>query len=178
MISGLPLDAAQVARARGLLLGGWRDIADDVERLRAALDRTPDECRCGHGHAHLAGTCPCCTARERPHRDECDDCMSLLAHVGPKMDLVAADTLRYLPTLLDLPAFTARADLEEVQKIERGIANLVGTFRRLIAAVAEFERGCSAAHLTQVKHAVRELAPLIQDVHRALGLKREAGYRA
>jgi hypothetical protein len=135
-------------QARQVLLGGWEDIADDVRRLVAALDRTPDGCGCGQGEAHLAGTGPCCSAHGNAPNGECTDCVALLQQLRPKVDALTEDTLRCLPALLDLPAFTARTGAEARQVLQARMINLTRSFDRVTVAVAEFERGCSTEHLT------------------------------
>lgn len=172
MTRGASKDLAPGGAVRTLLLGGWEDIADDVRRLAAALARTPDECRCGHGRAHLAGSCPCCMAHDPSRRDACVDCGEVVDRLRPKVDQTTADTLRYLPALIDLPSFKGRTDPMDVDAVRTGLADLSHTFDRLTAAAGEFERGCAAVHLKAVKARAAELSQLVAQVHAALGLKR------
>ena len=55
------------------LLGGWRDVMEDVRHLAAQLRSTPTTCDCGH-MASSDGRCPCC--KDRRSHSECGDCAS------------------------------------------------------------------------------------------------------
>lgn len=150
------------------LLGGWEHVADDAVRLDRRLREVPDGCHCGHGSAHLRGTCQCCRTGERRLDDPCSDCESLLASVGDQIaDLVDA-TLRFLPFI----ELASRAPFEvdlDVSAVRRDVMRVSRTFLELETAAGEFRNGCAASHLSAVKGLARKLA---EDVARVDDLLR------
>lgn len=56
------LDRVEPGETSHRLLGGWRDILDDIQKLDVSLDKLPDHCGCGDGSGHLRVTCACCIA--------------------------------------------------------------------------------------------------------------------
>lgn len=143
---------------RHRLLGGWRDILDDVRTLERGLRHTPDACECGDGPAHLGGTCACCAAAERQSGLECVDCHVLVHTVSWKLDQLSEDTLRYFPAVTSLvqPSLS-RDDAEQLDRVRHEIAVLMATMRRMETASAEFSHGCRTTHLHRLKEVAREL---------------------
>lgn len=137
---------------RRRLLGGWRDILDDMRDLSVSLTALPDECACGDGVAHLKGTCICCRAPHAGRIPICADCATLLAQLRPRMVTLTVDTMRFFPmvrTLLRSPALApARAEGEHV---EHRIAAVMRMFDRLVLEAGEFQDGCRASHLRVLK---------------------------
>jgi hypothetical protein len=76
------------------LLGGWRDVLDDVRRLSRRLLAVPGECRCGDRAGHLRGSCPCCRAAATDLEPSCHDCEELLAQLRSMLDGLTVDTMR------------------------------------------------------------------------------------
>lgn len=122
------------------LLGGGRDILDDIRHLCTSLTALPDGCACGNGRSLLGGSCAWCHAVHRERIPDCADCETALARLRPKFDTLAVDTGR----------FFERARTEGFS-IERHITVVVQTFDRLVVAVNEFQVGCRASHLQVVK---------------------------
>lgn len=151
-------DRPRVASGHRLLLGGWRDILDDVSRLATALQQVPDECGCGHGAAHLGGACPCCQAGEHPL--DCVDCGALVQRLHVRVEAMREDSARFLPVVEQI--VTRNPDETEERRarlriVKTGIAAFVRTFERLEAAADEFRSGCSAVHLRAVKDLAGDL---------------------
>jgi hypothetical protein len=153
----LVLDGLYLTPNQRRLLGGWRDILDDIRRLCTSLKALPDGCACGNGRSHLGGSCACCHAVHCERIPDCADCETVLAQLRPEFDTLAVDTIRFLPVvtmLLDAP------QLEPAQTegpgIERHIAAVVRTFDRLVVAVDEFQIGYRASHLQALKGAATD----------------------
>lgn len=142
----------QCAPDRRRLLGGWRDILEDVRDLCTNLNALPDRCTCADGVSHLNGVCVCCSAPHDGRVPRCADCGDLLAKLRPRIDTLTVDTMRFFPVvriLLQSPALASvRADGEYV---EHHIAAVVRTFDRLVLAAGEFQDGCRASHLRVLK---------------------------
>ena len=142
----------------GRLLGGWRDILDDIRQLCTSLNALPDGCACGNSRSHLSGSCACCKTVQRERIAECADCNTMLVDLREEIDILAVDTLRFFPVvkmLLRAPQREpARADGDA---IEPRIAAVLRTFARLVAAVDEFHIGCRASHLRVIKQATADL---------------------
>ena len=134
------------------LLGGWRDILDDIGHLCTSLNSLPDDCACNNGVAHLSGSCVCCNDPHNNRIPSCDDCGTLLTQLRARVETLTVDTIRFFPVvriLLDRPQFaTMRTDGES---IEHHIAAVTRSFDRLALAAGEFEDGCRASHLRVLK---------------------------
>lgn len=140
------------------LLGGWRDIFDDIQKLHDAVDKLPEHCACGHGGAHLRGTCACCT--EGTAARGCGDCEALLAQIAERIDALRADDLRFSGVLRD---FTVRRpDHEEmrsrIDNVTIRASRLVRIVEGVQVAAADFREGCRTDHLARLKAGVRELS--------------------
>ena len=134
------------------LLGGWRDILDDLRVLCKSLDALPDDCACGDGVSHLNGSCICCNAPHDNRIPICADCSALLGTLRPLIDTLTVDTIRFFPVveiLLGSPELgPVRA---EGQNVEHHIAAVTNMFRRLALEAGEFQDGCRASHLRVLK---------------------------
>lgn len=134
------------------LLGGWRDILEDVRALCTSLNALPDDCACGDGVSHLSGGCACCSAPHAGRIPICADCGALLAQLRPRIVTLTTDTMRFFPVvriLLQSPELApARADGDQ---IEHHIAAVMHTFDRLVLEAGEFQDGCRASHLRVLK---------------------------
>ena len=140
------------------LLGGWRDLLDDINELRNSLNALPDHCTCGDGASHLNGSCVCCSA---PHGDRipiCVDCGALLAKLRPRFVTLTVDTMRFFPVVRILLHTPERAALLAAgEHVEHQIAAVMRTFDRLVVEADEFERGCRASHLRVLKETANAL---------------------
>ena len=147
------------------LLGGWRHVADDVRRLAKGLAALPNACSCGHGSAHLAGTCQCCLDGQRALDNGCTDCEVLLASIRDEMDELVDATLRFLPFV---EASTAAAgDTSEsagVHDLRRQVFAVADVSQRLETAAGEFRTGCSASHVPVLKALASQLATVTEEL--------------
>ena len=167
------------------LLGGWRDILDDIRHLCKSLKAMPDNCTCSDGRSHLAGSCVCCQTEHRDRVPACDDCDSLLAKLRPEMDALTVDTWRFFPTVMDLlkshrqEAGQAAAGAIErhlasvkgqaaADAVEHHIAAVIRTFEHLVVAAEEFRAGCRASHLGTLKTAATDLLTEVERLNRDL----------
>jgi len=134
------------------LLGGWRDILEDIRDLCTSLNALPDHCACGDGVSHLKGSCICCSAPHAGRVPICADCGTLLATLRPRIVTLTVDTMRFFPVvriLLQSPKLApARAEGDQV---EHHIAAVMRTFDRLVLEAGEFQDGCRASHLRVLK---------------------------
>jgi len=133
------------------LLGGWRDVLDDIRTTCRTLAELPDVCRCGHGAAHLQGTCPCCGSTTRERVPACDDCDKQLARLRPAMDVLTVDIFRFFPFVKELLSREDVVASKRVRDIEAHIAALVRTFDQLVVAAGQFRDECRASHLKTLK---------------------------
>ena len=142
----------------GRLLGGWRDMLDDIRQLCTSLDALPDGCACGDGRSHLSGSCPCCSTVQRDRIAECADCHTVLVELRGEIDILTVDTLRFFPVVKMLLRAPQREPARaEGDAIEPRIAAVLRTFDRLVAAVGEFAIGCHTSHLRVIKDTTAEL---------------------
>lgn len=148
------------------LLGGWRDIADDTERLVRGLRALPADCACGDGQAHLRGTCPCCGGGGVP-REPCEDCFRLVRTIGWKLDAVVDDALRYLdPVSEALTRHVGKPAHTEATRLRRELLALVHLFRAVEASAAEFRAGCRSRHLADLKALAEQVDRRVEDIDR------------
>lgn len=140
------------------LLGGWRDIVEDIRDLCTSLNALPDHCACGDGVSHLSGACICCSAPHGGHIPICADCGALLAQLRPRIVTLTTDTMRFFPVvriLLQSPELApARAEGDQV---EHHIVAVMRTFDRLVLEAGEFQDGCRASHLRVLKDTANAL---------------------
>ena len=169
------------------ILNAWRDVLDDIRHLCDSLKALPDNCSCGDGRAHLAGTCACCRReREGKNLPRCENCDSLLATLKPTVNKLTVDTWLFFPSALDFLdlrerqagkgavgsarerhiAAVTRQDAADA--VERRIAAVIGTFERLVAAVDEFRAGCRASHLQALKTVANDLLAEVERLDKAL----------
>ena len=151
------------------LLGGWRDVMDDIKMLCRNLAALPDGCHCGNGEGHLKGTCPCCHTVALERVPSCGDCDAQLAGLRPAIDVLGVDTFRFFPFVKELlerdttPELVARAGV-----VETHIADLIRTFGALVAAAGEFRSDCRASHLTTLKALATSLLGESDALNRAI----------
>lgn len=142
----------------GRLLGGWRDMLDDIRQLCTGLNALPDRCACGDARSHLNGSCHCCNTVQRERIAECADCQTMLVKLRGEIDILAVDTIRFFPIVRMLLSAPQREPARAGgDAIEPRIAAVRGTFDRLVAAVDEFRIGCRASHLQVIKQTTAEL---------------------
>ena len=138
------------------LLGGWRDVAEDVQRLGAALQDIPDGCGCGTGPAHLKGTCSCCQGGNG--REECVDCEVLVHSLAWRVDRLVEDTTRYMPAVRLLLSRVWQADGDAcVHDVRQRIAKVSESMARLESAAHGFAEGCSLDRLQELRSYATEL---------------------
>jgi len=139
------------------LLGGWRDILEDVEKLATAVEKLPEHCACGMGGAHLGGRCACCL--EGTAARGCVDCEALLGQIADRADALRADDLRFTGVLRDFAA--RRPDHEEMRQgiddVTQRASRLVRIVESVQVAAADFRQGCRVDQLADLKERVREL---------------------
>lgn len=151
------------------LLGGWRDILDDIRRLCRSLNTLPDACTCGNGAAHLSGSCPCCDVVHTGHLPACDDCDRLLTQLSPTIDTLIVDTMRFFPVVNSLLQLHTPASGQAVGAVvERQIVAIYRTFAQLIVAADQFRAGCRTSHLKTLKARANELSRKADQLDRTL----------
>ena len=159
------------------LIGGWLDVADDLACLIRMIGAVPDHCTCGHGAAHLSGTCPCCEQGIRRLDVECGNCLALLHGLTERITQLEDDRGRYLPAVTEVFERAGSPELDRDVALTRSrIAALCATFWRFATAAAEFRDGCPAGHVHVVKARSRELGEAVAEVN-ALVLPREEARR-
>lgn len=138
------------------LLGGWRDLLDDLGQLQRRIARVDGRCRCGH----VAGSqpaCPCCAPAARDLATACETCRRELAGAARKVDRIEEDTVRCLPAVLDLFATMPHRYAAAVV-VEHSFIRLLVTFRRLHAVAGEWKGECPTEGLLTVKDRAEEVA--------------------
>ncbi|HLG54303.1 MAG TPA: hypothetical protein VI485_03165 [Vicinamibacterales bacterium] len=169
MASLLTLSAVTFTPPQRRLLGGWRDILDDVRHLSRCLAAMPDECRCGDATAHVGGSCACCQAADRAVTVSCDDCTALLATSGAKVDALVVDTLRFFPAFTHILVGTHPPDVQSAaDEVQHEIGALVRTFQRICVAAEAFSTGCRASHLPILKQGANDLHAHAEHLERLL----------
>lgn len=157
MASPLTLSAVTFTPPQRRLLGGWRDILDDVRQLSRCVATMPEECGCGDATAHLAGSCPCCQA-DVAGTVSCDDCTARLAVTGAHIDALVADTLRFFPAFTHILVGSHPPDVQRAaDEVQHEIGALVRTFERLTVATEAYRTGCRAAHAPMLRLAAHDL---------------------
>lgn len=153
------------------LLGGWRDILDDVRQLARWIEAMPDECRCGDGTAHLRGTCTCCCCQPigAPGTVSCPDRVALLETTATQVDELVADTLRYFPAFSQILADTHPADVHDAaDEVQHAIGALVRSFQCVCVTTEAFRDGCRPSHLPMLKKAAFDLHSFAERLDRLL----------
>ena len=147
------LDIANLTAEQRRLLGGWRDILDDIRHLCRSLKALPDGCACSDGRAHLSGSCVCCQAVHPDRVPACEDCDSLLAKLRPEMDTLTVDTWRFFPAVMDLLKSRQQETRQAAGALERHIASVTrqaaadAVERHIAAVIRTFEHLPSEAGL-------------------------------
>ena len=136
----------------GRLLGGWRDILDDIRQLCTSLNALPDGCACGDIQSHVRGSCACCNTVHHDRIPECTNCQTVLIELRREIDILTVDTIRFFPVVRMLLRAPQREPTRaDGDAIEPRIAAVLRTFDRLVAAVDDFDSGCRASHLGVIK---------------------------
>lgn len=138
------------------LLGGWRDLLDDLGRLQRRIASVDGRCRCGH----VAGSepaCPCCAVAARDLATACETCGREIADVANKVDRIEEATLRFLPAVLDMFATMPHRYAAAVV-VEHSFIRLLATFRRLHSAAGEWKDECLTSRLLTVKDRAEDAA--------------------
>lgn len=167
------------------IFNAWRDLLDDIRHVCESLKALPDNCACGDGRAHLAGSCACCRRAQEGNSPPCEDCDKLFATLTPAVNELTVDTWQFFPSVpefLDLRerqmgkvvgsdrehhiATVARQDA--VGAVEHHIAAVIRMFERLVAAVDEFRIGCRSSHLQILKTVANVLLTEVERLERAL----------
>lgn len=161
---------------RRRLLGGWRDVLDDIRSLCRMMQDLPDVCQCGHGTPHLKGSCPCCGSTVTVRVPSCDDCDAQLAALRPAMDLLTADTFRFFPFVKELLARDEAAAGKQARDIQRQIAMLVQSFGDVVVANGRFRHNCRTHHLRALKEAAAGLRRSAENLNRTVSPQPELSY--
>ena len=184
-MKNLDIDDTFLTTDQRRLLGGWRDILDDIRHLCKSLKGMPDGCTCRDGPSHLGGSCTCCQTAHADRVPACENCDRLLAALRPEMDTLRVDTWRFFPTIMDLLTPRQEGTKQGVTEararhgasvareaaadaIARHIAAVNRTFEDLVAAAEEFRSGCRASHLGILKTAATDLLAEVERLDHAL----------
>ncbi len=135
------------------LLGGWRDVCEDIRVLYRTLADLPEECACGDGAGHLNGTCPCCGSVASYRVPSCGTCDEQLARLRPGLDALGVDISRFFPFVEALLARHDPEAAEGVRTIAAGATALTASFNRLVVAAGEFRSDCRVSHVHALKEA-------------------------
>ena len=139
--------------ARRRLLGGWRDIYEDIRVLHRSLADLPDECACGDGAGHLNGTCQCCGGVARHRVPPCGTCDEQLARLRPAIDALGVDISRFFPFVAAVLARHDREAAERARTIAAAAAALTASFNTLLLAAGKFRMNCRVSHVHALKQA-------------------------
>ena len=146
-----------LARDERRLMGGWRDVVEDVQHFAAALKAIPDGCHCNDGPAHLSATCGCCHTVEG-QRTACIDCAVLLHTASWRLDALIEDSLRYMPAVGDVLAHVWPADGQErVRDVQRRIAKVASAMTAVEGALGTFAGACALDNLATLRAKTAEL---------------------
>ena len=151
------LDDVEPGKTSHRLLGGWRDILEDIQKLDVSVDKLPEHCACGMGGAHLGGRCACCT--DGAAARGCVDCEALLAQIADRIEALRADDLRFMVVLRDFADHRPdHAEMRQhVDDVARRTSRLVRIVESVQVAAADFRQGCRVDQLARLKERVREL---------------------
>ena len=152
------LAALQCEPDQRRLLGGWRDILDDVRDLCQHLNALPDQCTCGDGVSHLSGACVCCRAPHAGRIPVCADCGTMLSKLRPRIVTLTTDTMRFFPMVRVLLESQNLAPVRaEGERVQHDIVAVMRIFDRLVIEAGEFQTGCRASHLRILKDTANAL---------------------
>lgn len=138
------------------LLGGWRDLMEDLLRLQRRIASADGQCRCGHA-AGTNGACPCCERAGRDLASVCDACTREIGAVADRVERIEEDTLRFLPAVFELFARSPERH-EEATAVQNSLTQLLLMFRHLHSATDEWAQGCQTTHLPAVKARAEDVA--------------------
>ena len=158
------------------LLGGWRDVLDDIRSLCRNLEQLPGLCECGHAPAHLQGNCRCCGTTTTVRVPNCEDCEKELASLRPAMDSLAVDTFRVFAIVKEVMSHENAADGQRAGDIERCIAALLRSFEQLVVADGQFRTDCRASHLHTLKDSAAALRRDAEALNRLVSPQSEGSY--
>jgi hypothetical protein len=136
------------------LLGGWRDILDDVGKVEERLRSVDEECQCGHTSA-TAG-CECCSGAAERARVVCPPCERELLEIAERFDTLQVDTGRFLPFVADV-ARRRKTDMTDEKVFLAALGDVLRALRRRLCGL-ESHHGCAATHL----QAIRTLAATVR----------------
>ena len=148
------------------LLGGWRDLMDDLLRLQRRVAAADGHCRCGHA-AGTNAACPCCERAARDLASVCEACSREIAAVAERVERIEEDTLRFLPAVFELFARTPER-YEEAIAVQHSLGRLLLMFRHLRSATDEWAQGCRTTHLPAVKARAEDVASACREFDDAL----------
>ena len=169
MATSMTLSVVSYTPPQRRLLGGWRDVLDDVRQLSRCLAAMPDECRCGDATAHVSGACPCCEAADATGAVSCDDCTARLAVTGAHIDALVADTLRFFPAFTHILVGTHPPDVQSAaDEVQHEIGAMVRTFERLAVTAEAYVTSCRGSHLPTLKLAAQDLHVHAEQLERLL----------
>jgi hypothetical protein len=139
------------------LLGGWRDVYDDIKTLCRTLADVPEGCQCHDASAHLNGRCPCCGTAAVYRVPACGTCDEQLERLRPAIDTLTVDRSRFLPVVREILERRDAKLGDSVKSIDRGAMLLAASFERLLMAVAAFRTDCRLTHVRDLKDAGADL---------------------
>jgi predicted nucleic acid-binding Zn-ribbon protein len=139
------------------LLGGWRDVLDDIRALCRTLEELPGVCMCGHGPAHTATGCPCCGHTASEYVPACAECDEQIARLRPALDEMTVDTFRFFPVVKEVLARHDPEASRRLRAIDTEITALQRSFQQLVFAEGQFRKNCRAEHVAVLKQAADEL---------------------
>lgn len=149
------------------LLGGWRDVLDDIRDLAAHLEAMPDQCRCTSGGSHPDLACECCSGATR--RLPCAECEARIAACTTDVETLMLDTLRFFPAFSHILAVGHPASAHAVAgDVQHEIGALIRTFEQVRIGVEAYSTGCRASHLPTIRFAARELHDRAERLERIL----------
>jgi hypothetical protein len=129
------------------LLGGWRDIVDDIAKVEERLRSVDEECQCGHTSASAG--CECCTGAAERARVVCPPCERELFEIAERFDTLQVDTGRFLPFVAAV-ARRRNADMTDEKVFLAALGDVLRAFRRRLCGL-ESHDGCAAIHLQTIK---------------------------
>lgn len=142
---------------RFLVLGGWRDILQDVARLTAQLEQLPTEgCSCSdHG---TGAPCPCCDSARRTLDRFCGPCENVVRNVDSRLAAVLDDVLRYLPAVVPPGSGVERLPVAaHAAALRAELGGLLGLLGQIRSGTGTFSIGCEGAHIGALRSAGNRL---------------------
>jgi len=139
------------------LLGGWRDVLDDIHALCQTFEALPDVCECGHGEPHLVSDCPCCATTAGAFVPSCADCDAKLNALRPTIDALTVDVFRFFPVVKEWMARRSPDANRRLADITAANSRLTSSFESLVMAQGQFRTKCRASHLKTLKSAAGTL---------------------